>query len=175
MTASSFCHIIIQKIYPSFTLMSGLGPDHADICGFAHFFGFLNNKHHETTALLPDQYIACEGKWIQKRTPRTRSIFWIYVALFKSAWCSWAKQKQQAEGLSLRLTPVSPSVGHFLSPSACHVGTAVFLNLVFFCWCDCSRRAEAARFSPVPFPGAFWFHLTSRCRWSSMDLCRLGH
>lgn len=66
MTASSFCPIILQKIHPSFTLKSGLGPDHANVCGFAHFFGFLNNKHHETTALLPDQYITCEGKWMQK-------------------------------------------------------------------------------------------------------------
>lgn len=61
MTASSFCPIKIQKR----TLMFALVSDHVDICEFNQFFGFLNNKHDETKASLPDQYSTCVGKRVQ--------------------------------------------------------------------------------------------------------------
>lgn len=67
MTASSFCPIKIQKITLPFTLVSGPRFDHVDICGFNQFFGFLNNKQHETKASLPDQYSTCVGNRIQNK------------------------------------------------------------------------------------------------------------
>lgn len=74
---------------------------------------------------------------------------------------SWAKQKQQAS--LARLLPgvsLSASLGHFLSPSACHVGAAVFLNLALFCCCVCLRRAAAARFRTGLLPVLLQFQLS---------------
>lgn len=46
--------------------MFALVSDYVDICDFNQFFGFLNNKHDETKASLPDQYSTCVGKRVQK-------------------------------------------------------------------------------------------------------------
>lgn len=79
-----------------------------------------------------------------------------------------SQTKAATEGLSPCLTPASPSVR-----PATLVLLYFYTLFVYFCFCDCSRKAAAVRFSPVLLPGVLQFQLPCRCRQASTSACRV--
>lgn len=144
--------------YPWFTLVSAPGSDPAEVCGFNWFYGFLNNKHRETAAPLPDQYVACvwRGDPRPHTLTHTGSISGFTLLFFKSV----AELSRSSE----------PRVFPHLSPRLCLSGTfpvcrPASLALLYFCTLCCFAVIvpEVWGGGISASCGVLWFRLTCRC------------